>query len=53
MLAAMTFNTGVFFAVVLGYAMGTLLFAHIRDVKDIGDDDDNSDDLPSCCTNEI
>ena len=29
MLAAMTFNVGIFLAVVFGYALGALLFGHV------------------------
>ena len=48
MLAAMTFNTGVFFAVVLGFSMGTFLFSHLGKGVEINPD---KDDLPACCNN--
>ena len=50
MLAAMTFNTGVFFAVVLGFSMGTFLFSHLGKGVEIKPD---KDDLPACCNNLI
>jgi len=54
MLAAMTFNTGVFFAVVLGYSTSTLLLGHVKSTgggsaridQSAEEDDDN---LPECC----
>ena len=53
MLAAMTFNTGVFVSIVLGYSSTTLLFGHLENNKRVSPldegDDFNNVDLPECC----
>jgi hypothetical protein len=51
MLAAMSFNVGVFVSIVLGYSSTTLLYGHLKSGKRVSplDEGDGSNDLPECC----